>query len=328
VDVSFRTKNRSYPLPLHFLQILQKFLRISLQTQNPVRSVLELGLLGMGLLGYPTIVHSQTLLPLVPNLNFANLEERGIALARDAAQLAQFQQLDMALPRARLAVQLAPKAYQAHAVLGSIHLRREEFDPAIAALTTANRLQPDNAGVLFSLGSAYLRRQRYDLAVQSLQRGLRLRPNEATAIFDLGNVYFLQGRGEAAIAEYRRVLGIDKNFWAATNNIGLVEYERGNIDRAIALWEEATKQALAANDRAAEPQLAIAVALYIRGERTRGLALGKDALSADPRYGQLEFLKENLWGEKLLSHAQTVLANPALQEILQNAPLPPRRSAR
>ncbi len=319
MDVSFQIKNRSLSLP---------FWPISLQTQNPLRRILELGLLGMGLLGYPTIVHSQTLLPLVPNLNFANLEERGIALARDAAQLAQFQQLDMALPRARLAVQLAPKAYQTHAVLGSIYLRREEFDAAIAALTTANRLQPDNAGVLFSLGSAYLRRQRYDLAVQSLQRGLRLRPNEATAIFDLGNVYFLQGRGEAAIAEYRRVLGIDKNFWAATNNIGLVEYERGNIDRAIALWEEATKQALAANDRAAEPQLAIAVALYIRGDRTRGLALGKDALSADPRYGQLEFLKENLWGEKLLSHAQTVLANPALQEILQNAPLPPRRSAR
>ncbi|MGQ9866374.1 MAG: tetratricopeptide repeat protein [Pseudanabaenaceae cyanobacterium] len=327
MDVSFRIQN--HPLSLHFLETCwQNAAKNS--APKTLSKVLALGLLGMGWLGGPTIapVHGQTPLPLVPNLNFANLEERGIALARDAAQLAQFQQLDMALPRARLAVQLAPKAYQTHAVLGGIHLRREELDAAIAALNTAHRLQPDNAGVLFSLGSAYLRRQRYDLAVQSLQRGLRLRPNEATAIFDLGNAYFLQGRGEAAIAQYRRVLNIDKNFWAATNNIGLVEYERGNSDRAIALWEEATKQALATNDRAAEPKLAIAVALYIRGDRTRALALGKDALSADPRYGQLEFLKENLWGEKLLSHAQTVLANPTLQEILQNAPLPPRRSAR
>ncbi|MFQ3680165.1 MAG: tetratricopeptide repeat protein [Pseudanabaenaceae cyanobacterium] len=317
MDALFWTKSRSYSFPKLFWQ----------KVQPPA---LALVLLAVGGMGCPALrpAHGQTPLPLVPSLNFANLEEQGVALARDAAQLAQFQQLDMALPRARLAVQLAPKAYQTHAVLGSIHLRREEFDAAIASLNTANQLQPDNAGVLFSLGSAYLRRQRYDLAVQSLQRGLRLRPNEATAIFDLGNVYFLQGRGEAAIAEYQRVLKIDPNFWAATNNIGLVEYERGNIDRAIALWEKAAKQALATNDRAAEPKLAIAVALYIRGDRTRGVALGKDALSADPRYGQLEFLKENLWGEKLLSHAQTVLANPALQEILQNSPLPPRRSAR
>jgi len=235
----------------------------------------------------------------------------------------------LALSRARLAVQLAPKSSQPHAVLGSVYLRQEEYGKAISHLQIAHSLNKDNPSILFSLGSAYLRNGNHNQAIDALNRGLALPQAEfpINARFDLGNAYFLAKRYSEAIEEYQKVLDKEKNFWAATNNMGLVEYERDNVDRAIALWQDAVKQAIASEDTAAEPRLALAVAFYVRGEQTKGLKLGEEALREDPRYGMLEFLKENLWGEKLLNNARKVLANPRLQELIKtsNVSARPRR---
>lgn len=274
-------------------------------------------------------VGAQAFLPPAGKLNFQNQEQQALALSRDAAQLIRFGQVDLALPRARLAVQLAPKTYQTQAVLGSVYLRQEEYDKAIKHLQIAHSLNKNNASVLFSLGSAYLRDGNYSKAIDSINQGLGLPSEEfpINARFDLGNAYFLAKRYDDSIAEYQKVLNQDKSFWAATNNIGLVEYERDNIDRAIGFWQEAIKQAVASEDTTAEPRLALAVAFYVRGDQSQGLKLGEEALREDPRYGLPEFLKENLWGDKLLNNARRVLANPKLQELIKtsNISASPRR---
>ena len=271
-------------------------------------------------------VNAQALVPHTVKLNFSNLEQQGLALARDAAQLAQFEQYDLALPRARLAVQLAPQTYQTQAVLGSLYLRKEDYTKAIANLTTAHNLKKDNPAILFSLGSAYLRKGDYNSAIQKIKQGLAIAPKEPTAIFDLGNAYYLAKRYDEAIAEFTRVVEIEKKFWAATNNIGLVEYERGNVDKAIEFWETAITQAAAADDKAAEAKLALAVALYTKGDLTKGLKMSEDALKIDPRYGRVDFLKENLWGEKLITDARAVFQNPSLKELLQQSELSTKRT--
>lgn len=271
-------------------------------------------------------VNAQALVPHAVKLNFGNLEEQGLALARDAAQLAQFEQYDLALPRARLAVQLAPQTYQTQAVLGSLYLRKEDYPKAIANLTTAHNLKKDNPAILFSLGSAYLRKGDYNSAIQKIKQGLAIAPKEPTAIFDLGNSLYLAKRYDEAIAEFTRVVAIEKKFWAATNNIGLVEYERGNVDKAIKLWETAITQAEAAEDKPAEAKLALAVAWYTKGDRTKGLKLSEEALKMDPRYGRVDFLKENLWGEKLMTDTRTVFQNPSLKELLEQGELSTRRT--
>jgi tetratricopeptide (TPR) repeat protein len=270
--------------------------------------------------------NAQALVPHAVKLNFGNLEEQGIALARDAAQLAQFEQYDLALPRARLAVQLAPQAYQTQAVLGSLYLRKEEYAKAIASLSTAHSLKKDNPAILFSLGSAHLRKGDYNSAIQKIKQGLAIEPKEPTAIFDLGNAYYLAKRYDEAISEFTRVTELEKKFWAATNNIGLVEYERGNVDKAIERWNAAIAQAAAAEDTAAEPKLALAVALYAKGDRDKGLKMSEDALKIDPRYSKENFLKENLWGDKLLADTRTMFKNPSLKDSLSQSELSTRRT--
>jgi hypothetical protein len=55
--------------------------------------------------------------------------------------------------------------------------------------------------------------------------------------------------------------------------------------------------------------LAMAVALYVQGNTEEGLDLGKKALALDNSYRDLDFLQENLWGEKLLSDTKKLLEN-------------------
>jgi tetratricopeptide (TPR) repeat protein len=264
-------------------------------------------------------VQAQALLPHTLKVNFTNLENQGLALAGDAAQLAQFRQYDLALARAKLAVQLAPQAYQTQAILGSIYLRQGEYDRAIAILNKSYSLKQDNPSVLFSLGSAYIRTKEYPKAIEKIKEGLKIVPKEPTAIFDLGNAYFLSNRYDDAIEQYRIVTNLDEKFWAAANNIGLVEYERGNTDKAFMFWEQAINQAEKTDDRAAEPKLAMAVVLYQSGQRDRALKLGEEALGIDPRYGKLDFLEENLWGTKLLNATEALLAEPSLQQIIKDS---------
>jgi len=229
-------------------------------------------------------IRAQALLPHTTRINFGNLEEQALNLAREAAQLAQFEQYELALPRARLAVQLAPKAFQTQGILGSIYLRKERYDEAIASLTLAHQLKKDEPTILFSLGAAYLRNKNYPEAISNLKQGLTIDPKAATAMFDLGNAYFLTKRYDEAVTIYNDVLVIDTKFWAATNNIGLVEYERGNVDQAITKWQTSLKQAEKVEFLAAEPTLALATAFYRKGDRDKAIQLGVEAMKIDPRY--------------------------------------------
>lgn len=271
---------------------------------------------------------AQALLPHTAGINFGNLEEQAFGLAREAAQLAQFEQYDLALPRARLAAQLAPKAFQTQGILGSIYLRKEQYSEAIAALKVAHDLKKDEPSILFSLGAAYLRNKNYPEAISNLKIGLSIEPKAPAAMFDLGNAYFLTKRYDEAVKVYNDVLALDNQFWAATNNIGLVEYERGNIDQAISKWEASLKQAEKIEFLAAEPTLALATAFYRKGDRNKGIALAVEAMKIDPRYGKIPYLVENLWGDRLVDDVKKILEQPQVKKILDESDLATRQLPR
>ncbi|NJK33666.1 MAG: tetratricopeptide repeat protein [Oscillatoriales cyanobacterium SM2_2_1] len=267
----------------------------------------------------PQAVSAQAVLPRTVRINFGNTNEQALMLAREAAQLAQFQQFDLALPRAQLAAQLAPKAFQTQGILGSIYLQREQYSKAIDALLIAHNLKKDEPSILFTLGSAYLRNKDYQASIQTLQKGLSLSPRSPSAVFDLGNAFFLTKKYDQAVVEYERVLSLDQRFWAATNNIGLVEYERGNVLQSIARWQESLKQAQEIEFRAAEPTLALATAFYRQGQREKAIDLAVEAMKIDPEYGKASHLVENLWGERLMADVQPLLSHPRVRKIIEES---------
>lgn len=259
---------------------------------------------------------AQALLPYTLPLDQERLQADGESLARDAAQLAQFQQYDEALARAQLAAQLLPGNADVLALLGSLYLQASEPQPAqaIAILERAKALQPDNSLVMFALGSAYFSQAQYTEAAQSIESGLKLEPDNANAMFDLGNAYYKLTRYDQAIAQYEKAVANDASFWPAVNNIGLVKYEAGDIEGAIAQWQTALDIAA---DEETEPLLAIAVANYSQGaQNADSSSTAVAALERDPRYADIDFLKENLWGEQLITATEQFFSTPTLQELL------------
>ncbi|MEO0455792.1 MAG: tetratricopeptide repeat protein [Cyanobacteria bacterium P01_A01_bin.114] len=268
-------------------------------------------LLGICIRAQPA--RAQALLPYTLPLDEARLQADGLSLASDAAQLAQFQQYDEALARAQLAAQLAPNEPDVLSLLGSLYLQLGQTEPAIAVLERAQQLDRDNPLVWFALGSAYFGETKYLRAAAALEKGLELEPENPGAHFDLGNTYYKLSRYPQAIEQYEVAVSYDDSFWPAVNNIGLVLYETGDTAGAIEKWRES----LTISNGEAEPQLAIAVALHTQGTQTdEAIRTATEALERDSRYADLDFLKENLWGERLLSATRQFFETPALQDLL------------
>ena len=269
-------------------------------------------LLGIGSVGRP--VQAQALLPYVLPLDEERLENDGISLAQDAAQLAQFQQFEEALARAELAAQLAPNDPQILALLGSLQLQLGQTERAIPVLERAKGLDRDNALVWFALGSAYFSEGKYLQAANSLETGLEIEPENAGARFDLGNTYYRLTRYQQAIDEYEAAVDYEATLWPAVNNIGLVLYEQGDVEGAIAKWQESLELS---DEVQSEPQLAIAVARFTQGSQQRqAVDQATAALERDSRYADIDFLEENLWGDRLLAATRVFFETPALQELL------------
>jgi tetratricopeptide (TPR) repeat protein len=170
--------------------------------------------------------------------------------------------------------------------------------------------------VWFRLGSAYFQKKDYTQAVDVLKKGLALKPDVPTALFDLGNAYLLQNRVEDAVRTYERAYAQDEKFWFPLNNIGLIRYEQGKINEAIRLWQKS----IAVDDQEAEPQMALAAALYARqGRKEAGIALAQKAIKLNVRYADPKFLEDNLWGPKLLGDTKKMLQEERLQATIAEA---------
>jgi len=281
-----------------------------------------LAVLGLCSSSLPSL--GQSLLPYTLQVDTQDLEAQGLKLAQDAVRLIRFGRAELAVPRAELASQLAPRRFQTWLILGTLYAQQRKFDEAITALQQAKSLAPEESAVHFALGSARFQKTDYLGAIADLQTGLQIKPDAKDAWFDLGNAYLVLKQFSEATNAYDRAVAIDEKFWPALTNIGLVFYEQGRIPEAIAKWQAS----VVLEPQAAEPKLAIAIATFALGEREKAITLGTEALRQDLRYAELEFLRQNLWGEKLIATSKEFLELPQVQTAItqiqrQAAPISP-----
>ena len=312
----FPIPNSQFPIPNSQIIDIYFNSRLFFLTDNstvPKRIPIISLIIALGLWsGLAKPLFAQALVPYRVDLNSEQLKQTGLSLVEEAIQLARFQQFEMAVARAKLAAELAPNESQTWALLGGLYLQEQKWDEAIAALETAVKLDSSRPELRFILGRAHFQKQEYKEAIKQIRAGLKIEPNSPGALFDLGNAYYKQGELKKAIAEYEEAFELEEKLWPAVNNIGLVRYEMGDVQAAMEKWREA----IAIDDGAAEAMLALAVALYQNGETEEGLAMGEKALRLDPRYGDIDYLVENLWGDRLLSDARKFLANPKIEQTL------------
>jgi Flp pilus assembly protein TadD len=139
---------------------------------------------------------------------------------------------------------------------------------ALARLTQALELDPDNVAANIDLGGAYILQGKHDRAVPVLEKAAELDPNNAMVWSNLAAAYLgklpfaTQERQDRAIQAYEHALELDPSAPHVHYNLGLIYLERKDALRATAHFSGALQTD--PNDRDARYWLA----RLLSGEQT------------------------------------------------------------
>jgi Tfp pilus assembly protein PilF len=136
------------------------------------------------------------------------------------------------------AVQLHPKFFEAHLLLGTAYGDDGKWDKSEAELSRAVELNPRSSHAAFALGEAYRRRKKYEEAEKVLKRGLALDDKSAQGHFTLGRVYFEQGDIVRAGPEVGRALQLKPDFAEAHLVAGNILLRARQPENALVEYQE------------------------------------------------------------------------------------------
>jgi tetratricopeptide (TPR) repeat protein len=122
---------------------------------------------------------------------------------------------------------------------GVEHLRRKDYDRAIADLTKAIELDPRNAWSYDKRGEAYVGKNDYDRAITDFTKSIEMDPKRAYSRTSRGRAYFCKNDFDQAIADYSEAIEIDAKYAYAFYYRGDTYLERRNYDLAIADYAKA-----------------------------------------------------------------------------------------
>jgi len=105
-----------------------------------------------------------------------------------------------ALSLARKALSLDDFQTSAHELLGSVYIRKGQYDLAVAELQHALEMNPNDAGIFNEMGEVLLYAGQTDDAIRSMKMGLRFNPIATPGIYmELGLAYYLKERYDDAV---------------------------------------------------------------------------------------------------------------------------------
>ena len=253
-----------------------------------------------------------------PRINEPNQEEfefTSMQIGKAAMQLIQFGQYKEAINILKLALKLNPKEETLWIALADAQFKSKDSDSALLSLNKVLVINPKNASIYFTKGSIYMNSKNLEKAILMLNQGLLLDNKNETGYFQLGNAYIMLKEYTKALDTYNKVTKINPSFWQVINNQGLILYEINKKKDAISKFKLAAK--LSNN---AEPKLALAITIYsTKGKSIELLNIAKNALIDNPKYANIEYQSEQLWGRKLQHSAKLFFKTKEMKKVVREA---------
>ena len=240
---------------------------------------------------------TNTSIAFFPRINEPNQEEfefTSMQIGKAAMQLIQFGQYKEAINILKLALKLNPKEETLWMALAEAQYKSKDSEKALSSLDKVLVINPNNASIYFTKGSIYMNSKRLENAILMINQGLLLDNKNETGYFQLGNAYIMLKEYKKALDTYDKVTKLNPSFWQVINNKGLILYEINKKEEALSKFKLAAK--LSNN---AEPRLALAISSYsMKGISIETLNIAKNALIDNPKYADIEYQSEQLWGRK------------------------------
>ena len=236
----------------------------------------------------------------------AKLYERADALDRDAGAAGKVRLAQIRLASGDATRGLAeleklsaddPTKIQADLALYAAHLRRREYDKALAAVASIEKKQPNSALAAELRGNVYTARRDLKEARKHFTRALELEPNRVSSARTLGLIDLQDGKVADAKARYERIAKAEPRNEAPL--IALAEILA--LSGAPASEVKSTlDRAVAADANSAAPRIAL-VAHHRRQNDMRAALeaarTGANALPNDPRMVELLGVSQLAAGE-------------------------------
>ena len=148
---------------------------------------------------------------------------------------------------AEKAVKLNPRLSHAHQFLGGAYSTLGRYDDAIAAMTEAVRLEPNNAGAHGSLARAYwLGKGMVEEAIVELEHAVSINPQAGYSYLQLVFLHTLVGNYTRAEAAAKHAIELQERYISgkeglqvvgAHTRLGYCYYRQGRYDEAIQEYE-------------------------------------------------------------------------------------------
>ncbi len=164
---------------------------------------------------------------------------------------------DRALQLLERAVHMAPRLPQVHNALGIVHLHKESFDIAEAALEQAISIDPNYSEAHYNLGTLYSgMRKDPDRALAFFEKAMAIDPNFSKAYFGAGWVYLNDKRdARKALEMFKRAVELSPDHVESQFGLGMAYAALG--DRAAALKPLSVLRSVNRSDLAASLEQAL-----------------------------------------------------------------------
>lgn len=127
---------------------------------------------------------------------------------------------------------------------GTQSLMSQDYTDALTNLIKADKLDPNNAGILTNLAMAYYFKGERDLAVKTLKKSIEINSDNSDAKINLATIYYKDGNVSKAESMYKEVLkDLTYDKQARTfYNLGTIELQKQRISSAENYFNKSVKE--------------------------------------------------------------------------------------
>jgi len=154
------------------------------------------------------------------------------------------------------------------------------LDHAAETFRQVISVRPDDADAWYNLGTLSLRRKEYDQARQSLEQTVKLRPDYPEAWNNLGMLAAQSGQVDDAVHNFQRALDLRPNYTIALVNLGNLYRARHAFDKAA----DCLNHALRLDPRDPEVNYSIGMLYAQQGQSPQALQYLRTAIQLRPSY--------------------------------------------
>ena len=172
------------------------------------------------------------------------------------------------------AINLDANSTQAGLFLVMSQIRLQEYDKALAAAQSLEKIQPDNPLVQNLKGGIYLGKNDVESARTSFLKALALQPTFYPAAENLSKIDLQEKKPEVAKKRFTSILDNDKKNIQAMTALARLAQSQANANEATSWLEKAHKE----NPDSLEPALNLAGHYLRSGEKAKALTLTQNML--------------------------------------------------